>query len=145
MNVTYRLLSLEFRNGRPDNERRLGFANATLRQDPARRVCTVAHVGMLPAERRKFLELGTWFYPYELESIRYELRAGANEPIFFKHPFPRGAGVFLREFPAASPLHRDNLFLQREGDRLFFSNDFTLADVSKGAINSQQKVYQFHE
>lgn len=133
--VEYRLMSLEFRNGRAENERRLGFRAAFLFHDDRQRAVVIE--GVRNPEPGVFEELS----PFEISAIRYEIRAEGFAPVPYCHPFPSGTGVFLQAIAGDA----DNLFLARRNQLPFFSDDFTLRDVSNGRIQSNQAAYQFHE
>lgn len=133
--VEYRLMSLEFRNGRPDNERRLGFVSAVMLHDDHQRA--VAIEGIRNPEPGVFEKLS----PFEISAIRYEIRTDAFPPVPFCHPFPKGTGVYLQALDG----DKSQLFLTRIKGRPFFSDNFTLRDVTNGRIDSGQSAYQFHE
>jgi hypothetical protein len=136
--VEYRLMSLEFRNGLADNERRLGFRSAVLLHDPGQNAVVIEGISTPEPMRSRLLAN---LSPFEIESIRYEIRAGGYPPIPFCHPFPRGTDVRL----SALEGNPDQLYLSRRKGRRFFSDNFTLRGVTNGRINSGQNVYQFHE
>lgn len=135
--VEYRLMSLEFRNGLPENQNRLGFRAALLLHDKARRAVVIEGIDTPGPERDRLLKL---LSPFELSAIRYEIRTPELPPVPFCHPFPRGSGVSLGRFGET-----DDLFLSRRGGKPFFSDNFTLRDVTEGRIDSSQSAYQFHE
>lgn len=140
--LDYKLLSIEFRNGRPENERRLGFRRATLIHRPGENSVIIDGVDTPDQAREKLLAS---LLPYELWTIRYEIRVQGFPPIPFCHPFPRGAGVRLYEYEDPTREQQNQLFLYRGRGERFFSNNFTLDDVSQGKIESSQSAYQFHE
>lgn len=137
--VEYRLMSLEFRNGKPENQRRLGFTHAVLLHDSGRKAVVIQGIQTPTPERDRLLEL---LAPFELQAIRYEIRATGFPAVPFCHPFPRGTDVYLHSFETG---HKDDLYLSREGGKRFFSDDFVLKDVTNQRIDSNQRAFQFHE
>jgi hypothetical protein len=135
--VEYRLMSLEFRNGRPENERRLGFRSVMLLHDDRQKAVVIEGGGKLDAREKQLLGA---LCNFEISTIRYEIQAKGYPPVPFCHPFPKGTNVMLRPLVGTT-----QLFLHREGNKRFFSDNFTLRDVSEGKIDSGQKAYQFLE
>jgi hypothetical protein len=140
--LDYKLLSIEFRNGRPENERRLGFRRATLIHKPGSNSVVIDHVDTPDAAREELLAR---LIDYELWTIRYEMRPQGYPPIPFCHPFPRGSGVRLFEFENPTADQKNQLYLYRGGKVFFANNQWTLKSVSDGFIPSDQRVYQFYE
>lgn len=141
--VQYRLMTIEFRNRLPENQRRIGFEKAILQHDAARKAVVLAGMknSRVKTSDKNFNVLMELLSPYELLSIRYFIDAEGFPEIPFCHPFPNGAGVYLRAFEKDNP---DALYLTRDGKK-FFSNNFTLRDISAGKIDSSQSAFQFHE
>ncbi len=85
----------------------------------------------------------------ELLAIKYQIivtdpRTGKrlHAPITYCHPVPRRTYVQV----ARKKGEQDKIYLVREGGgKGFFSDRFTLGDVTDGAVESPQRVFQFHE
>lgn len=77
----------------------------------------------------------------ELRRIEYAMIVdwqGKRETMNFWHPMKPGNGVRLIVGPAG-----DLFFYQPQG-RPLFSKGYTLRDVSRGAMDSDRAVWQFH-
>lgn len=140
--LVYKLGSLEFRNGLPQNQRRLGFRRATIEHDSWSRTAIIDGVDTPDAAREQILAK---LMPFELWTIRYEMQPEGFPPITFCHPFRRGEGVYLYDFITPTAAQKNQMFLRQAEGKLFFSNDFTLEGVSQDTIPSNQRVFQFHE
>lgn len=138
MRIQYRLLSLEFWNGKPENARRLGFTSAMILHDPERNAAVIDGIRAPESVRDGLLDK---LSPYPVRAIRYEIQADDFPAIPFCHPFPEKAKVML----GAVNNDPDQLFLSRKNGKPFFSDNFALRDITEGRINSSQRVYQFHE
>lgn len=137
-NVSYRLLSLEFRGMKP----RAMFNGATIVHSGSR-----AYITDLRTPDAKVSSYLNEIDGREIRAIRYQIIATDSEtgkrlhpPVTFCHPVPRGTGVRLLGLPSGT-----KLILKRDGGRRFFSDAFRLNDVMAGTVESTQRVYQFHE
>lgn len=139
--IKYRLLSLEFRG----MKRKAGFRGAMLRHNPAGRFVTITNLLTPPAVVDRYL---AEIDGREIRAIRYQIivtdpRSGRrlHPPITYCHPLPRGTRVKI----TTKDGERDTIYLARQGAGRFFSDNFRLGDVTDGAVESPQRVYQFHE
>lgn len=148
--VTYRLLSLEFRGFK----KRAMFIGAILHHYPIARQVVIDHLRTPKRQVRKYLyEIGG----RELATIRYQIIARDPKTgkllypaIMFCHPFPKGANVRLRSNLSPVVLAwnaggQAKLILARDGGLRFFSDNFTLSGLTDGRVDSNQPAYQFHE
>ncbi len=140
--VTYRLLALEFRNGRPENDRMLGFRRARLIHDKELKRVLIEKVDTPDGQREKIL---AGLAPFPIWTLRYEILAGNYPAVSFCHPFPRGFRVMLYEFVNPTAAQRNCLYLQQEDSRQFFSDAFTLSGVTNNLVPSNQPAFQFDE
>lgn len=77
----------------------------------------------------------------ELKRIEYAMLVnlpGVRETLRFFHPMKPGNGVRLAVAPGG-----ELVFFQQD-EKPLFSKDYTLRDVSRGAIDSDRAVWQFH-
>ena len=77
----------------------------------------------------------------ELKRIEYSMLVnlpGVKETLRFYHPIGEGAGVRVVCNDRGEP------FIAQQEGRPLFSKDFTLRDVSRGEIDSDRAVWQFH-
>lgn len=62
----------------------------------------------------------------------------------FRHPFPAGTFVDVKD-----GTHRENprnlLFIQNRDCKTLFSDNFTVEDISQGAVKSSTRAFQFLE
>lgn len=137
-NVSYRLLSLEFRGMKP----RAMFNGATIQHRG--NVALITDLKTPPAKVTAYLDE---IDGREVRSIRYQIIATdpkngkrLHPPVTFCHPVPRSTGVRLLGVPSGT-----YLILKRDGGRRFFSDAFPLDEVMAGTVDSKQRVYQFHE
>jgi len=135
--VVYRLLSMEFRG----MKRRAMFNGAIMSHGD--RTVRISELNTPPKKVGDYL---TEIDGRELRTIRYQIIArnptrlvSVYPPVTFCHPFPKGTGVRLYMNGDGS------LALLRDGKRRFFSDNFTLAGVTDGRVDSTQPAYQFHE
>ncbi len=79
--------------------------------------------------------------PPELRRIEYAMRIDLPEgkrTVHFFHPLKPGNGVVLN-------VGRDgNFFVYQASQEPMFSKKWTVADVTRGQINSDRAVWQFH-
>lgn len=132
--LEYRLDALTLEGGR-----KLHFPTSTrLLYNPADHVIAIETTG---PKRKQILErpdlLGA-----ELRRIEYAMLV--NLPphprmvMRFYHPMNPGNGVRLAKND------RGQLFFRQQNGAPLFSKDYTLRDVSRGAIDSDRAVWQFH-
>lgn len=92
--------------------------------------------------RRKYASACDDGEPPRIREIRYSITAEKTRTtpggvFLFYHPISRAADVVLR-------CDRSRLFILQPDERPIFSKDFTLSDVTRGAIPSRRAVWQFH-
>ena len=135
--LEYRLRRIEFQNGAE-----IGFRRARMLYNEDDHIIAIEHVDEPSwrvdeilaeiADRRGNLP--------ELKTIFYDMVIEGYPPIRFFHPMEPGTGVRLLERePGRSRL----FFAQRNGEPMF-TKEWTLRDVSEGAIDSDRRVWQFH-
>jgi hypothetical protein len=137
-NVTYRLLSLEFRGMKP----RAMFNGARIVH--LFRFVVITDLKTPPAKVESYLKE---IDGREIKSIRYQIiatdpRSGKrlHPPVTFCHDVKRGAGVRL------IMRGRDGaLALRRDGGKPFFTDRYSLDEVMAGTVQSKQRCYQFDE
>ncbi len=136
--IDYVLRKLEFANGAV-----LGFRGAVMLYREDNRGIAIEHPDWstqdIDASLREIANadgtlppIKTIFYDMKIEGVK-------NYPMFF-HPLKREANVRL--LPREKG--RTVLFFEQADGRTIFSKDFTLRDVTQGAIDSDQAVWQFH-
>jgi hypothetical protein len=94
----------------------------------------------LSTEMRLLSVFGKSEPPPELKRIEYAMlvdRDGAKRTLNFYHPLKRGSGVRLAT-------NGKNWFFRQDDGGALFSKDYTLRDVSRGDIDSDFAVWQFH-
>lgn len=136
--LQYRILSLQFRGIRP----RLGFNGALIEHNGRQAVITNVRT---PANKvadylREINDREALAIRYQIIAINPSTGRRPHPPILFCHDFPKGTGVRLVPHGSGS-----TVALVRDGGRSFFSDRFKLGDVTNGRIESDQRVYQFHE
>lgn len=162
--IEYRLASLEFRNGRPRDARKIGFARGRMLFNPADRIVAVDQLATPAAEIDRCVDAYAMQggEPVEIMAIRYTIEIGGFPPLPMCHPLNAGAGVVL--MPRERGQRPNTVFLRQREGRAFFSRGFNVGDVvdaggaasrdrrvlelvraiERGQVDASQPVFQFH-
>lgn len=112
-------------------------ASARLLYNPAENIIALENPGANASELlRDHAAAG-----HELRRIEYAMQLElprVSERLGFFHPMKPGNGVRVRTND------RGQLFFMQDHNRPLFSKDYTVSDVSRGAIKSDRAVWQFH-
>lgn len=136
--LEYRLDSLTFKNGV-----RLKFPPSTrLLYEPDDHVIAIELTAKQRGDIKQNIPVVAGSSPdFELRRIEYsmlvDLPSGKKTLRFF-HPMKPGTGVRL------TINDRGELFFMQQDGKPLFSKDYTLRDVSRGQIDSDRAVWQFH-
>lgn len=137
--LEYRLDRLTFPNGR-----RIVFGGESrMLYNPTDNIIAIETTGEKRRQVRAAVGAGA-----ELRRIDYsmlidltssgESAGGRRRTLTFWHPLKSGTGVRVQFND------RGDLFFLQEQGRPLFSKDFTVRDVSRGEIDSDRAVWQFH-
>ncbi len=135
--LEYRLDRLTFQDGR----RILFPASTRMLYNPADNIIAIETTPEKRAQVRPFALLPAGASSSELRRIDYAMIINlpeARRTLTFWHPLKTGSGVRVRVND------RGQLFFMNDHGRPLFSKDFTVRDVSRGEIDSDRAVWQFH-
>lgn len=135
--LEYRLRAIEFQNGA-----KLGFNRARMLYNEDDQIIAIEHIdapGRALDDALAEIANPDGSLP-EMKTIFYDMVIEGYAPIGFYHPMKRGTGVRLLPREPG----RSRLFFAQKGGKSMFTKEWTLRDVSEGAIDSDKHVWQFH-
>lgn len=134
--LEYRLELLKFCNGKLLRVPRGGRARLLFNDDD--RVVAIDHLDMpapaIDAAIRPVMDV-------QICQIDYRIKTDGFSAVHYYHPQMNGHQVYL--LPRMSG--DNSLRIRQRNGRAFFSKNYTLREITKGKVPSDQKVWQFKD
>lgn len=161
--IGYRLRSLEFRNGRARDARKIGFRAGRMLFNAPDRLLAVDQLATPAAEIDRIVSVAMHAdgAPAEIMAIRYEIEIGDLPALPMCHPLQEGARVYL--LPRERGQRESTIFLRQADGRPFFSREWSVGDliehepnngpsrvlalrraIAAGKVDARAPIYQFH-